>query len=59
MIEARVDPKKYKDWLGLVAELVAQGIRFNRPYADPSALPHLTFRYAVKEGIFYVRQAAA
>jgi hypothetical protein len=56
VIEAQYDPKMYKDGLGIVAELVGQGIRFDNPYSNPKASTPLDFWYEAQTGRWHVRQ---
>ena len=57
MIEARFDPKDYKDWLGLVAELEAQGIKFDWSSSGvPTYTSPVTQVYDPLNHTFFVRQ---
>ena len=57
MIEAKFDPKEHKDWLGLAAELEAQGVKVEwSPSGRPSFLPSITYGYDAIERKFVIRQ---
>lgn len=59
MAEARFDPTEHKDWLGLAAELEAQGIKIEwPPSGHPRSVPLIAFGYDAVERMFIIRQAA-
>ena len=55
-IEASYDPQKYKDWVGVVAELEAQGIQFDWSSGVPVASPRFACAMDYRNHVFRVLQ---